>query len=122
MMMSFAREIGRHPGAGVWLIAQLLLVVIFRAAPPGGWWLMWFIPLASITTLIQFPAAPIVLVTTTRMFAAWSSGRGDGLLDILVVHWVSAAFLNYIIWVYVAPRLADWVEARLPSGLTYFRR
>jgi hypothetical protein len=116
------REIGRHPRAGLWLIAQLLIVLLVAGLGHRG--ATAFLPLAFVPPLmlLQFPASLLVASATSWMFGVSHDRLELPLLAILKCQWVAAAFLNYVLWVYGLPRLSRWIDARWPFEQKYFRR
>jgi hypothetical protein len=124
--MTFRRvlgEIGHHPAAGVWTMAQLLLPLAYllwlRSEPAALWGLFGVIVAMGV---MQLPASVAGFWVTPLLMQLPPPHDVRALVRLLTWQWGITAILNYVIWAYAIPAFIRWSEARWPFERVYFRR
>jgi len=105
--MTFRRvfgEIGRHPAAGVWTIAQLLLPLAYllwlRSEPAALWGLFGVIVAMGV---LQLPASVAGLWVIPLLMQLPPPHDERALVRLLICQWGITAILNYVIGFTLSP-------------------
>src|SRR5215831_4404814 len=122
-LRSMLREIGHHPGGGVWMVAQMLAAiasVAYLGTTSDLRLLPDFVPIIGMF-LLQLPGS-IVVAGAASLLRLPLPAETQSLLRLLAVEWVLTAGLNYGLFIYGIPALSNRLEARWPFERTFFRR
>jgi hypothetical protein len=100
--MAFRRvlgAIGRHPAAGVWAMAPLLLplaYLLWLRSEPAALWALFGVIVA--TGVLQLPASVAGFWVTPLLMQLAPPHDERALVRLLTWQWGITAILNYVIW------------------------